>query len=146
MQTTQRSFGGTRVVVLDESSGNAETRELLSMVGFDEEAARVTMNYRAQLKNARKRCIDSMHSLQRSSIELTKSNSQNISKDDRSFLLARPRSREENSDDYRSISHSKRDTRQRVHQLPNRCSPGTNRSSGASRLPRKSPDANLVRP
>src|SRR5258708_2818815 len=61
VKATQRSFGRTRVVVLDESIADAQVGELRLMVGFDEEAAGVAINYWTQLKDARKGCLDSFH-------------------------------------------------------------------------------------
>jgi hypothetical protein len=49
------------VVVLNEGIRDAEVGELRFVVGFDEEAARVAMNERSQLKYARKGCLDSFH-------------------------------------------------------------------------------------
>jgi hypothetical protein len=54
VKASQRSFGRARVVVLNKGIRDAEVGKLRLMVGFDEEAARVTVDYRTQLKNAGK--------------------------------------------------------------------------------------------
>jgi hypothetical protein len=49
------------MVVLNEDIRDAEASELRFVVRFDEEAARVAMDNRSQLKHARKGCLDSSH-------------------------------------------------------------------------------------
>jgi hypothetical protein len=49
------------MVVLNEGIRDAEVGELRFVVGFDEEAARVAMDDRSQVKHARKGCLDSLH-------------------------------------------------------------------------------------
>jgi hypothetical protein len=43
------------MIVLDERIGDAEIREFLLMVGFQEESTSVAENFRAQFPNARNR-------------------------------------------------------------------------------------------
>ena len=61
VKTAQGSIARMRMVVLNEGIRDAEVGELRLMESFDEEAARVAMNNRPQLKHARKRCLDSLH-------------------------------------------------------------------------------------
>ena len=61
VKAPERPFDGTGVVVLKEGMRDAEVGELRLMVGFNEEAARVAMDNRPQLKHAWKRCLDLLH-------------------------------------------------------------------------------------
>ena len=54
METTQRSFCGARLVVLDETIVDAEAGELLLVVRLQEKASRIADYFRLKLPDSRK--------------------------------------------------------------------------------------------
>jgi hypothetical protein len=63
VETAERPFGGTGVVVLNESIRYTQIRKLGLLIRFKKEAAHIAMNYRTQLNYTRKCCLYSLHEL-----------------------------------------------------------------------------------
>lgn len=53
METTQRSFCGARLVVLDETIVDTEAGKLLLVVRLEKKASRIADDFRLKLKDSR---------------------------------------------------------------------------------------------
>jgi len=61
VKAAERSLGRSGVVILKEAIPDSEIREFRVVVRFEERAARISMDYRAQLTNTWQRGFDSFH-------------------------------------------------------------------------------------